>query len=124
MRAADAVEKITISHPNYLQGHKREMAELFDKAENKELKWHLALLGPRISFSHQELEKVWQMLLGWATDKNESRIVRVNSLQALFEVSTLNKELREDFSSRLSEIEKENIPSLNARIKKLKRAGR
>jgi hypothetical protein len=120
MRVADAIEKITISHSNYLQPHKREIMRLCDKAENKELKWHLALLVSRLSLSPKELEEIWQILLAWATNKVESKIVRVNSLQALFNLLTLNKELEHHFSSTLSKIEKENIPSLNARIKKLK----
>lgn len=61
------------------------------------------------------------MLLRWATDKNENRIVRVNYLQGLFDFSTVNRELRQDFFLKLAEIEKENFPSLIARIKKLKK---
>src|SRR3954470_4392813 len=37
MRAADAIEKTTISHPDYLQPHKRAIIQLCEKAENKEL---------------------------------------------------------------------------------------
>src|SRR4051812_35033388 len=101
MRAADAIEKITTGYPNYLQRYKTAIIQLCDKAENKELKWHLALLVSRHLLSPDELEKVWQMLLRWATDKNESRIVRVNCLQGLFDLSTENKELRQDFSLKL-----------------------
>lgn len=51
MRAADAIEKITIDYPNYLQRHKRAIIQLCDKVENMELKWHLALLVSRLSLS-------------------------------------------------------------------------
>lgn len=122
MRAADAIEKITISNREYLKVHKGAILELSDKAEDKELKWHLALLVPRLLLSQQELGKIWQTLSNWVTNKNESKIVRVNSLQELFDLLSLNKELEHDFSLILSQIEKENIPSLNARIKKLKKA--
>lgn len=49
--------------------------------------------------------------------KNESKIVRVNSLQALFDLSVANKALRQSVCLMISEIEKDSIPSLNAGLK-------
>jgi hypothetical protein len=120
MRAADAIEKITIQHPGYLQTHKHSILQLCDKAQDKELKWHLALLVPRLSLSEEELGKIWQTLSDWAIRKNESKIVRVNALQGLFDLLPQNKELEQDFNLSTSQIEKENVPSLQARIRKLK----
>jgi hypothetical protein len=119
MRAADAIEKITLHHPEFLSAHKNQILQLCSEAENIELKWHLALLVPRLKLTKQELGKVWQILSDWATDKKESKIVRVNSLQGLFDLSTQNRELEQDFRFTLSAIEKESIPSLNARIREL-----
>jgi hypothetical protein len=45
----------------------------------------------------------------------------VNSIQALFEIMKQKKEFVKEFDETLSELEEENIPSLNARIKKLKK---
>ena len=124
MRAADAIEKITVNNPGYLKPHKNVILKLCDTAKNIELKWHLALLASRLSLTKRELGRVWQILTSWATDRNESRIVRVNSIQGLFNLLTQHKELEQDFNLTLTEIKRENIPSINARIRKLKKFGR
>ena len=122
MRSVDAIEKITIDKPNYLKKHKKNIFELLNIANDKELQWHLALLIPRLNLDYNEFEKAWNKLTYWAKDKTNSRIVRVNSIQALFELMKQQKGLEKDFSLTLSELEKENIPSINARIRKLKNA--
>ena len=52
--------------------------------------------------------------------KNESKIVRVNSVQGLFNLLPQNAALTGDFNLLLKTLEAENIPSLNARIKRLR----
>ncbi|HUH33888.1 MAG TPA: hypothetical protein VLZ28_08030, partial [Daejeonella sp.] len=49
MRAADAIEKITVNKHDYLVKHKEQILDLCRTAKDKELKWHLALLLPRVS---------------------------------------------------------------------------
>jgi hypothetical protein len=124
MRAADIIEKLTIRNPQYLTKHKKEILELYNVANDKELKWHLALLIPRLHLDNKEFGNAWNTLTNWAKDKTNSRIVRVNSIQGLFEMVKQKSELEEEFNLTLSELEKENIPSINARIailrKKLK----
>lgn len=48
MRSADAIEKVTVSHPEYLKSHKKELLGLLNTAKHIELKWHLAQLVPRL----------------------------------------------------------------------------
>lgn len=120
MRAADALEKVTLKHPDFLPNHKKELFTLCKSAENKELRWHLALLLPRLSLNNKELSSVWETLTNWAQDKSNSKIVRVNALQGLFELTQKNQSLATKFTSLVTTIKKENIPSINARIRKLK----
>ncbi len=54
MRAADAIEKITLVHSEYLNPHKSDIIKLGSSATDIELKWHLALLLSRLSLSVQE----------------------------------------------------------------------
>ena len=96
MRAADAIEKITIPHPEYLEKHKAAILELCSNANAKELKWHLALIVSRLKLTEDELGRIWQTLTGWATNQKESRIVRVNSLQGLYNLLAQNPDLRQD----------------------------
>jgi GrpB-like predicted nucleotidyltransferase (UPF0157 family) len=123
MRTADAIEKITLTNPEYLNNHKKKIIGLCKISENIELKWHLALLVSRIELSDKESGIIWQILTHWATDKKESKIVRVNSIQGLFNLISQKPELIEDFNLTISEIENEKIPSINARIRKIRNAG-
>jgi hypothetical protein len=120
MRAADAIEKITIASPHYLKKHKEEIFELCNNALYKELKWHLALLAPRLILTKKEQEKIWQLLTAWVRDKNESKIVRVNSLEGLTALLPNNKQWANDFTVIMQQLEEEKIPSVTARIKKLR----
>lgn len=121
MRAADAMEKITINNPHYLTGHKQAILALYNAAKDKELKWHLALLLPRLQLNGNEMGKAWNTLTKWAKDKTNSRIVRVNSIHGLWELSNQQNNLVHDFKLTLLEVEKENISSLNARIRRIKK---
>jgi hypothetical protein len=124
MRSADAIEKITLRKSDYLQKHKMELLNLCQSAKDIELKWHLALLISRVGWTNKELGRIWQILTAWATDTQESKIVRVNSVQGLFNLLKQQPELFQDFNLTLARIEKERIPSIDARIKKLKNASR
>ena len=123
MRSIDAVEKITRAHPHYLRLHKTELLPLLHQYLPKEFKWHLPLLLVRLDLSDSETGEVWATLTNWALDKNESRIVRVNSLQALHDFVMLNPDLQRDYKQTIDGLQLENIPSINARVRKLKSAG-
>ena len=121
MRAVDATEKITSKHPEFLAPHKSQLLTVLKSADHKELKWHIAQLLPRVALSAAELKDVWHTLAYWALNKNESKIVRVNALQGLFDLSKIDRELKADFEKTISALEHEMIPSIQARIRKLKR---
>ncbi len=122
MRTADAVEKITVHHSDYLQKHKKDVLAFCRTATDIELKWHLALIVSRVKLTETEFGKTWTTLTGWATDRKESKIVRVNSIQGLYNLLQQRPELLQDFNLTLSAVEKENIASINARIRKIKNA--
>ena len=122
MRAADAVEKITLAHPAYLVPHKKEVLQLVRTATDKELKWHLALMLPRLPFTEKELGNVWAILTTWASEKGDSRIVRVYAVQGLYDLLQRQPHLQRDLELTLEELEGERIPSLTARVKKIRKA--
>jgi hypothetical protein len=119
MRAADAIEKITARQPQYLQTHQNELFQMAMVAKEKELKWHLAQLLPRLPLQAADLNCAWTLLTGWALDKKNSRIVRVNALQALFELTWIKPDGVAELARLMKALSAENIPSLNARIKTL-----
>ncbi len=99
---------------------KKQKNFLINTATDKELKWNLALIASRLNLTIEELEMVWDKLTNWSKDKKESKIVRVNSIQSMFDLVKQNGELKRDFDLTIQEIEVENIPSINARLRKLK----
>lgn len=121
MRAADAIEKITVKKPEFLKQHKQQVIDLCNDVQHIELKWHLALLLPRLPLTKQEAKRVWEVLKEWVLDKNDSRIVRVNALQGLGEILPACPEKQPEFIQIIESLKMENIPSLNARIRKLEK---
>lgn len=119
MRAADVIEKITRSNSHFLFKHKAALLRIAGLNNTAELKWHLALLLSRVRWRSNEKKKVWELLKSWSLDKRSSKIVRVNSLQGLFELSTTSPSLTVELKEIFKEVQKENIPSINARIRKL-----
>jgi hypothetical protein len=122
MRAADAVEKITRDSKEYLAPHKVQLLTLLKGAVNKELKWHLAQFLPRIVLTKEELTEVWHVFTYWAMNRNESKIVRTHALQALFDLMRFHPIVKPDFQRTLIALEAEPVASLQARIRKLKKA--
>lgn len=94
------------------------MIKFLKDAQDKEFKWHLALLVSRINLNRNEIGQVWTKLTKWAKDKSESKIVRVNSLQALHDLTKKYTDLERDFVLTIQEVKCENVPSINARIRK------
>ena len=124
MRAADAVEKVTVRRPEFLLPHKHQLFALLKGAIHKELKWHLALIITRVPLSPEELEDVWTDLNYWLQNANESKIVRVNALQGLFDLSRRYPGMGRRFKEALSQVHHERIPSIQARVRKLEKLGR
>lgn len=120
LRAVDAVEKVTSKKPEYLIPHKEQLLAVLKSADHKELKWHIAQLIPRVELDKRELAEVWHILTYWALNKNESKIVRVNSLQGLWDLSKLHPEFKKDLDKTIQTMEHELIPSIQARIRKIK----
>ncbi len=121
MRAVDAVEKLSATNPGLLAKHKAAILAMLDQSLHIEFKWHLALLVARLPLTTSETKQVWAKLIKWATDVSESKIVRVNALQAMAELSHNDQELKDNLIMLFERIEKENVPSLAARIRKLRK---
>lgn len=123
MRTADAVEKITLRHPEYLKPHKKELFKLLNSAEHIELKWHIAQLIVRLKLNETEIGPVWKRLTEWALDKKGSRIVRVFSMQGLSDLLAQYPELKEDFLHTVDQMKTDPAPSIAARIRILTKKG-
>src|SRR3989338_90303 len=54
MRAADAMEKISLMHPEYLWPHHDFLIEQAARSDQKEVRWHLAQMLPRLKLTSTE----------------------------------------------------------------------
>ena len=63
MRAADAIEKITLKNAGFLKHHKASILKLMETAKHIELKWHLALIVSRLQLTKKNSVKSGKYLL-------------------------------------------------------------
>jgi hypothetical protein len=72
MRAADAIEKITVDRPELLLPYKRDLLELAASSGEKEFRWHMALLLPRLKLRVSGRRR-WTFCMNiWATARVSS----------------------------------------------------
>ncbi len=118
MRAADVVEKVSRTRPEYLEPYRRRLLDEFMGIAEPAVRWHIALLIPRLDLSAEETMWAARRFLSWI-DSSPSQIVRVNSLQALAELARSDPALRDEALGRLKECLRTGSPSLRSRARKL-----
>ena len=117
MRAADAVEKISATHPHYLQPYKDMLINQVANVNQQEVRWHVAQILPRLSLNRRERETVVEILFGYLQDK--SKIVITFSLQALADFAEEDGSLRLRVVEVLEEMVQSGSPAVINRGKKL-----
>jgi hypothetical protein len=117
MRAADAAEKVTVTHPEFLQPHKQELLGLLAEAEQIELRWHLALMAPRLELTALERQRAAKTL--WRYLDDHSSIVKTFALQALADLAKRDASLAEIAKSTLEESLQTGTAAIKARARKL-----
>jgi hypothetical protein len=93
MRAADAAEKISAAKPGALWPYKAELLGLLSEAEQIELRWHLALMVPRLPLNGTERQRAAAVLRHYLEDR--SSIVKTFALQGLADLAQQDASLRE-----------------------------
>lgn len=116
-RSADALEKVSKIHPEYLRPHKKRLFEAA-KIDQQEVHWHVAQMFGYIMLSKNEEKEVIKILEQWV-DTSKSNIVRVMSLQTLADISLRDPELKGFMIKKTKELLKSNIPSLTSRARKI-----
>lgn len=124
MRAADALDKVSARFPEFLDKHVRTLVEHLPLAIHKEHKWHLAQLIARAALDADQLEIAWAVLEHWARNPTEGKLVRVHALQALYDLQCRYPKApyAEAFDAIVAALSGEEIPSIDARIRKLSKA--
>jgi hypothetical protein len=117
MRAADAAEKVTVTRPELLDPHKRELLGLLDEAGQIELRWHLALMVPRLSLSGTERARAAAAFRHYLEDR--SSIVKTFALQGLVDLARQDSNLRGPARRVLEESLRSGTAAMKARARKL-----
>lgn len=118
-RCADAAEKISARQPGWLKPYKAPLLQLLKTAQHPELRWHLAQMIPRLDLGRREHERAVRAMYGFLDD--ESRIVATMALQALFDLSKKDAELRERLRADLRRVEREGAAAIRARARSILR---
>ena len=116
-RAADAIEKITLQHPEYLRPYRRQLIGPLARVQQKEVRWHLAQMFPRIPWKKSEQQRVVDILATYLED--ESSIVKTFAMQALADLAESVPELRSRVLRQLQERTNTGTPAMKARGRKL-----
>jgi hypothetical protein len=117
MRAADAVEKVTRQHPEWLLRRKRVILDKLVHVKDKELRWHVAQLLPRLKLSAKEKVMVVEILTGYLEDS--SSIVKTCSMQALADLATNDEQILGQVRPLLERLAVTGTPAMKSRGRKL-----
>ncbi len=117
MRAVDATEKVTRKNREFLMPCKKELLGLMAETKEQELRWHLAVIVPRLLLNTKERQLAISSLNSYLEDR--SSIVKTFALQGLADLAQDDPSIR----SRVMEILRESIrngtPAMKARSRKL-----
>jgi hypothetical protein len=117
MRAADATEKVTHKHRELLQPYKKELLDLMVEAQQQELRWHLAVMVPRLPLTRKEKEITICALEGYFDDR--SSIVKTFALQGMADLAQDEPGIRPRVVKILREATRTGTPAMKARSRKL-----
>jgi hypothetical protein len=117
MRAADAAEKLTAVHPEWLAPHKAALLGSLAAIQQQEVRWHIAQMLPRLPLAGHEKRRAVKILLFYLSDK--SRIVRTFTMQALADLARQDSRLRPKVIRLLSELIRTGSPAMRSRGRRL-----
>jgi hypothetical protein len=117
MRVADATEKVTRKRRELLQPYKKELLGLMAEAQEQELRWHLAVMVPRLLLNARER----QVAISWLNRYLEdcSSIVKTFALQGLADLAQDQPSIRPGVVEILREATRNGTPAMKARSRKL-----
>jgi hypothetical protein len=117
MRAADAAEKVTRKNPALLTPYKKELLGLMTEATQQELRWHLAVMVPRVPLNATERQLAISALTDYLEDR--SSIVKTFALQGLADLAHGEPAIRSSVLDILREATRNGTPAMKARGRKL-----
>jgi HEAT repeat protein len=117
MRAADAMEKISLENPQSIQPFKTELIRLARQAQQQELRWHTAQMIPRLKLTPKEAATVTDIFFDYLTDK--SKIVVTFAMQALSDLALKKGAASARMIRAIEKLTRTGSPAIQSRGKKL-----
>ena len=117
MRASDAIEKITRFRPELLQPYKKNFLSVFATIDQKEVRWHLAQILPRLELTRKERQQVFDILISFLDDN--SRIVKTFAMQGLADIAEMDHSYLPRVVKIVENLMASGIPAIQSRGKKL-----
>ena len=117
MRAADAMEKISLDNPELLHPFKRKLIQLAKDSPQQELRWHLAQMIPRLKLTPKETSTLAEILFDYLTDK--SKIVVTFAMQALADLALKEAITSTGVIKAIEKLTETGSPAIHSRGKKL-----
>jgi len=117
MRAADAAEKVTRRNRDLLRPYKKELLGLMTETKEQALRWHLAVIVPRLLLNAKERQLAISLLNSYLEDR--SSIVKTFALQGLADLAQEDPSNRPRVIEILRESTRNGTPAMKARSRKL-----
>jgi hypothetical protein len=117
MRAADATEKVARKIPELLRPYKKEFLGLMAEAREPELRWHLAVIVPRLPLNSKERQLTTSLLSRYLRDR--SSMVKTFALQGLADLTVDGTSVRPGVIEILRQATRRGTPAMKARSRKL-----
>jgi hypothetical protein len=118
MRAADALEKISRKQTFLLKPHTASLlGSLLAETTQQEMKWHLAVVLPRLQLTDSECRRVADILQSYLADK--SSIVKTFAMQGLVDLTGQCASLHRGVIDLIRTLTRTGTPAMRARGRKL-----
>lgn len=108
MRAADVAEKASAQKPGLLKPFKAELLKLLAEAEQQELRWHLAVMVPRLRLSSAQQRHVLLCLRRYLSDR--SSIVRTCAMQGLADLVRHDARIQPEVVNLIEDLTRTGTP--------------
>jgi hypothetical protein len=119
MRAADAVEKLTVERPELLSPYASFLLGEVAPIPQQEIRWHVAQLLPRLKLNAMQRHRAVEVLEGYLADR--SRLVRTWAMDGIARLSVADPVLKERARKIVDEGLKNGPPSVQARARFLQK---
>lgn len=113
MRAADAAEKVSREHPDWLAPYKAELLGLLNEETQQEVRWHLLQMLTRLPLTREECRAAIAIVQTYLEDRGS--IVKTFAMQTLADLAMQDASLRPDVLNTIRELTKKGTPAMRAR---------